>query len=92
MGQEVDARVFGAGEDRTHYRAKIRRCLDVFARMLPESIRGLERPMTGLEIEFNLVDENCDPAMKNAEALEAIADPDFPGDRARPVQPRGSRS
>ena len=33
--------------------------------------------MTGLEVELNLVDEACDPAMKNAEALEAIADPDF---------------
>ncbi len=76
MGQEVDARVF-TREDRTHYRAKIRRCLDVFARMLRESRFDFERPMTGLEIEFNLVDENCDPAMKNAEALEVIADPDF---------------
>ena len=33
--------------------------------------------MTGLEVELNLVDDACDPAMKNAEALEAIADPDF---------------
>ena len=76
MGQEVDARVF-TREDRTRYRAKVRRCLDVFARMLRESRFDFERPMTGIEIELNLVDENCDPAMKNAEALEAIADPDF---------------
>jgi hypothetical protein len=33
--------------------------------------------MTGMEIELNLVDEVGDPALKNAEALEAIADPDF---------------
>ena len=33
--------------------------------------------MTGLEVELNLVDEPGDPALKNAEALEAIADPDF---------------
>ena len=33
--------------------------------------------MTGLEVELNLVDEHGDPALKNAEALEAIADPDF---------------
>src|SRR4029079_2321945 len=33
--------------------------------------------MTGIEVELNLVDDACDPAMKNAEVLEAIADPDF---------------
>ena len=33
--------------------------------------------MTGLEVELNLVDELGDPALKNAEALAAIADPDF---------------
>ena len=76
MGQEVDKREFSR-EDRTRYRAKVRRCLDVFARMLRESRFESERPMTGLEIEFNLVEEKGDPAMKNAEALEAIADPAF---------------
>jgi hypothetical protein len=76
MGQEVDKREFSR-EDRTRYRAKVRRCLDVFARMLRESRFESERPMTGLEIEFNLTDDKGDPAMKNAEALEAIADPSF---------------
>ncbi len=76
MGQQVDKREFSR-EDRTRYRAKVRRCLDVFARMLRESRFESERPMTGLEIEFNLVDDTGDPAMKNAEALEAIADPAF---------------
>ena len=33
--------------------------------------------MTGLEVELNLVDERGDPALKNTEVLEAIADPDF---------------
>ena len=46
--------------------------------------------MTGLEVELNLVDERGDPAMRNAEVLEAIADPDFV-DGARPVQPRDQR-
>ena len=32
---------------------------------------------SGLEIELNLVDDDGDPALKNAEVLEAIADPDF---------------
>ena len=76
MGQEVERREF-TREDRTRYREKVRQCLDVFARMLRESRFDVERPMTGLEVELNLVDEHCDPAMKNAEALEAIADPDF---------------
>ena len=33
--------------------------------------------MTGLEVELNLVDDAGDPALKNAEVLEAIADPAF---------------
>ena len=59
------------------YREKVRRCLDVFARMLREARFDTDDPMTGLEVELNLVDERGDPALKNAEALEAIADPDF---------------
>ena len=76
MGQDVDRREFSR-EDRTKYREKVRQCLDVFARMLRESRFDVERPMTGLEVELNLVDDACDPAMRNAEALEAIADPAF---------------
>jgi hypothetical protein len=76
MGEEVDQRVF-TREDRAKYRHKIRRSLDVFASMLRESRFEFERPLTGMEIELNLIDENADPAMRNAEALGAIADPDF---------------
>lgn len=76
MGQDVDAREFSR-DDRTRYRAKVRRCLDVFARMLGERDFSVEHTHVGIEIEFNLVDGNGDPALKNAEALEAIADPDF---------------
>jgi hypothetical protein len=76
MGQQVEKSEFSR-EDRTRYRAKVRRCLDVFARMLRESRFESERPMTGLEVEFNLIDDHGDPAMKNAEALDAIADPAF---------------
>ncbi|MGH3496963.1 MAG: glutamate-cysteine ligase family protein [Nocardioidaceae bacterium] len=76
MGQEVDARTF-TREDRTRYRAKVRRCLDVFERMLRDARFEADRPMTGIEIELNLVDDRGDPALKNAEALEAIADHDF---------------
>ena len=76
MGEEVTARVF-SGEDRQRYRQKVRACLDVFARMLAEARFDAERRSFGLEIELNLTDEAGDPAMVNAAALEAIADPDF---------------
>ena len=76
MGEEVAQQEFSRA-DRTRYREKVRRCLDVFARMLRESLFDSAAPMTGLEIELNLVDDDGNPALKNTEALEAIADPDF---------------
>ena len=56
MGAEVDATQF-TREDRTQHREKVRKGLDVLARMLNESRFDFERPMAGLEIELNLVDE-----------------------------------
>lgn len=76
MGEEVESQQFTRA-DRTRHREKIRSCLDVFARMLREAAFDTDDPMTGLEVELNLVDENGDPALKNAEVLEQIADPDF---------------
>lgn len=76
MGEEVAAQEFSR-EDRTRYREKVRRCLDVFARMLRESRFDADDPMTGLEIELNLVDVDGKPALKNAEALQVIDDPSF---------------
>src|SRR4051794_17060721 len=76
MGEEVDAQQFSRA-DRTRHREKVRRNLDVFARMLREERFHTDDPMTGLEVELNLVDEAGDPALKNAEALAAIADEDF---------------
>jgi gamma-glutamyl:cysteine ligase YbdK (ATP-grasp superfamily) len=76
MGEEVDAQEFSRA-DRTRHREKVRRCLDVFARMLREARFDTDDPMTGLEVELNLVDDHGDPALKNAEALERIADPGF---------------
>ena len=76
MGEEVSAQEFSRA-DRTRYRAKVRRCLDVLARMLREAAFDTDDPMTGLEIELNLVDREGNPALKNAAALEEIADPDF---------------
>jgi len=76
MGEEVADQEFTRA-DRTRYREKVRRCLDVFARMLREAAFDTDDPMTGLEIELNLVDEKGDPALRNAAALEQIANPDF---------------
>ena len=72
MGEEVDQQEFSRA-DRTRHREKVRRNLDVFARMLREARFDTDDPMTGLEMELNLIDDAGDPALKNAEVLEAIA-------------------
>ena len=76
MGEEVRARSY-TREERQRYREKVRQDLDVFERMLTRSSFGFDRPMTGLEIELNLVDEHFDPHFHNDEVLAAIADPGF---------------
>src|SRR5688572_28199940 len=76
MGEEVAQQEFSRA-DRTRHREKVRRNLDVFARMLREARFDTDDPMAGLEMELNLIDDAGDPALKNAEVLEAIADPDF---------------
>jgi hypothetical protein len=76
MGEDVTATVFSR-EDRQRYRQKVKRCLDVFARMLSEARFDQAPGSIGLEIELNLTDEAGDPAMLNARVLEAIADGDF---------------
>jgi gamma-glutamyl:cysteine ligase YbdK (ATP-grasp superfamily) len=76
VGQQVAAKTFSR-EDRQRYRQKLRASLDVFARMLSEARFHPERRSFGLEVELNLTDEQGDPALVNATALEAIADPSF---------------
>jgi gamma-glutamyl:cysteine ligase YbdK (ATP-grasp superfamily) len=76
MGQDVPARSF-TRDDRQRYREKLRRSLDVFARMLNQSRFDFEHPLTGLEIELNLIDTGQNPAMRNAEVLNAIANDAF---------------
>ncbi|WP_340384869.1 glutamate-cysteine ligase family protein [Streptomyces sp. SS7] len=74
MGRDVPALVF-TREDRRRYRIKMQECLEVLAQMLREERFASERPRVGLEIELNLVDDEAEPAMRNSEVLEAIADP-----------------
>ena len=52
-------------------------CLDVFETMLAQSSFEFERPLTGMEIECNLVDADYQPAMSNQEVLASIADPAY---------------
>jgi hypothetical protein len=82
VGQQVAARTF-TREDRQRYRRKVRACLDVFARMLSEARFHPERRSFGLEIELNLTNDAGDPALVNAAALQAIADPNFQTELAR---------
>ena len=76
MGDEVAATVF-TGEDRKRYREKVKRCLDVFERMLREARFDSDRRSIGFEIELNITEETGDPAMANQHVLEMIADPDW---------------
>ncbi|MCU0301717.1 MAG: hypothetical protein MUF35_08980 [Candidatus Nanopelagicales bacterium] len=76
MGEEVASHGF-TREDRQRYRDKVHRCLDVLARMLREERFDFERPLTGMEVELNLVDPDGRPALRNAEVLARIDDPAF---------------
>jgi hypothetical protein len=76
MGDEVTASTFSR-EQRQRYREKVQLCLDVFERMLGGSSFDYERPLTGLEVELNLVDDADQPHLGNMAVLEEIADPAF---------------
>ena len=74
MGRDIQA-IKISGEDRRRYRDKVRRSLDVFARMLRERLFEEHPSTVGQEIELNLVDEHGMPSMRNADVLDAIASP-----------------
>jgi gamma-glutamyl:cysteine ligase YbdK (ATP-grasp superfamily) len=74
MGRDIQA-IKISGEDRRKYRDKVRRSLEVFARMLQERRFEADPSRVGVEIELNLVDSRGAPSMRNADVLDAIADP-----------------
>ena len=74
MGRDIQA-IRITGEDRRRYRDKVRRSLDVFARMLRERLFDENPHTVGQEIELNLTDSRGMPSMRNADVLEAIASP-----------------
>jgi hypothetical protein len=76
VGEEVKRTTY----DRAHreeYRRKVRLCLGVLETMLAHSRFDSDRPLTGMEIECNLVDADYQPAMSNRYVLDAIADPAY---------------
>jgi gamma-glutamyl:cysteine ligase YbdK (ATP-grasp superfamily) len=74
MGRDIEP-IKISGEDRRKYREKLRRSLDVFERMLRESVFDPGLSLVGQEIELNLVDDRGEPSMRNAAVLDAIANP-----------------
>ena len=76
MGEEVKRTTYDHAH-RREYRRKVQLCLDVFETMLSQSHFDSDRPLTGMEIECNLVDADYQPAMSNRYVLDAIADPAY---------------
>ena len=76
MGEEVKHASYSRAH-RQQYRQKVQQCLDVFERMLSESNFESAHPLTGMEIECNLVDADYQPAMSNQDVLASIADPAY---------------
>ncbi|WP_031683545.1 glutamate--cysteine ligase [Mycobacterium tuberculosis] len=76
MGEEVTRTTYSR-EHQREYRRKVRLCLDVFETMLAQTRFEADRPLTGMEIECNLVDADYQPAMSNRYVLDAIADPAY---------------
>jgi gamma-glutamyl:cysteine ligase YbdK (ATP-grasp superfamily) len=76
VGEEVSRTEFSRAQ-RREYRRKVQLCLDVFETMLAQSSFEFERPLTGMEIECNLVDADYQPALRNQEVLASIADPAY---------------
>jgi gamma-glutamyl:cysteine ligase YbdK (ATP-grasp superfamily) len=74
MGRDIQP-IKISGEDRRKYRDKVRRQLDVLARMLREGMFDANPAQVGQEIELNIVDEHGAPSMRNADVLKAIASP-----------------
>lgn len=71
MGQVVDRTTF-TRRDRQRYRIKVQRCLDSLEELLRTYPFPETEPMTGVEIEFNLVDPQLAPSLNGLDVLETI--------------------
>lgn len=76
MGEEVKRTTYDSAH-RREYRRKVELCLNVFETMLAQSSFESDQPLTGMEIECNLVDADYQPAMSNRHVLDAIGDPAY---------------
>ena len=76
MGQDVDRTLFSR-RDRQTYRSKVQRCLDALTLMLREHPFARDEPMTGVEVELNLVDGDLVPALRGRQVLDALRGADF---------------
>jgi hypothetical protein len=76
MGQDVDRTTFSR-RDRVEYRARVQRCLDTLAVMLKEHTFARDEPMTGLEVELNLVGHDLEPTLINSRVLQTIGTDQF---------------
>ncbi len=82
MGMDVDRRTFSR-RDRLTYRTKLQRCLDALGLMLREHPFAHDEPMTGVEVELNLVDGELVPALRGRQVLDVIADGEFQSELGR---------
>ncbi|HEX8498195.1 MAG TPA: glutamate--cysteine ligase, partial [Actinomycetales bacterium] len=82
MGQDVD-RITFSRHDRQRYRANVHRCLDALTLMLREHTFDSAEPMTGLEVELNLVGEHLEPALVADAVLESLGSPEFQSELGR---------
>jgi len=82
MGQDVD-RITFSRRDRQRYRAKVQRCIDALAVMLRDHPFARDEPMTGIEIELNLVDDELEPSLAGADVLRAIDGSEFQSELGR---------
>jgi len=76
VGEEVKRTTYDSAH-RREYRRKVQLCLDAFETMLAQSRFDSAQPLTGMEIECNLVDADYQPAMSNRHVLDAIGDPAY---------------
>ena len=76
MGQEVDRTTFSR-HDRQQYRSNVQRCVDALATMLRDRPFARDEPMTGIEVELNLVGDDLEPAPVAKAVLDSLGSAEF---------------
>lgn len=76
MGEEIKRTTYSRAH-RREFRRKVRLCLETFEAMLAGASFDAGQPLTGMEIECNLIDADYQPVMSNRRVLDAIADPAY---------------